>query len=374
MIAVATGGPKIEYEHQDYKEPRYEIAVASPCPRADLEEEQMEVPRDKKLEMLRSIVLTRRFEEKLTELCQIQGKIPGMMILCTGQEAVGSGVCAALAPEDVIVSNHRSHGHLLSKGADPKALMAEIYGKRTGCNKGKSGTLHLAVPEVNALCTTTVVGGGIPVSVGIAFAQKYREERFATACFFGDGAADEGSFHEALNLASLWDLPVLFICENNVYAGAQRHEEHTRVKDIADRAVAYAMPGEVVDGNDAVAVYRAAVKARKRAVAGQGPTLIECKTYRCRGHGESDLQHYQPKEEIAAWKERCPIPRLRDDMLAEGLISLQELRSLEAEVQAMVEEAVRFAEESPWPSPEDALQDVYVSGPGTKLFEPQSGG
>jgi acetoin:2,6-dichlorophenolindophenol oxidoreductase subunit alpha len=321
----------------------------------------MEVSKDKKLEMLRSILLTRRFEEKLTELCKIQGKIPGMMILCTGQEAVGSGVCAALAADDVIVPNHRSHGHLLSKGADPKALMAEIFGRRTGCNKGKSGTLHMAVPEVNALCTTTVVGGGIPISVGIAFAQKYRSEKSVTVCFFGDGAADEGSFHESLNLSSLWDLPVIFICENNAYAGAQRHEEHTRVKDIADRAVAYAMPGEVVDGNDAVAVYRSTRKARERALAGRGPTLIECKTYRCRGHGESDPQHYQPREEIALWQERCPLPKLRDEMLAQGLISREELDRMEAEVQEMVEEAVRFAEESPWPSPEEALEDVYVS-------------
>ncbi len=320
----------------------------------------MEVTRDKKLEMLRSVLLTRKFEEKLTELCKVPGKIPGMMILCTGQEGVSSGVCAALDRNDVIVSNHRSHGHLLAKGADPKTLMAEIYGRRTGCNKGKSGTLHLAVPEVHALCTTTVVGGGIPVAAGIAFAQQYRQEKNITVCFFGDGAADEGSFHEALNLASLWDLPIIFICENNVYAGAQRYEEHTRVKDIAARAVAYAMPGEVVDGNDAPAVYQATAKARARAIAGQGPTLIECKTYRCRGHGESDPQHYQPKKEIAAWKARCPIPKLRGEVIAEGLMSSDELTNLEAELQIVIEEAVRFAEESPWPSPEEALEDVYV--------------
>ncbi len=207
----------------------------------------MEAAREKKIEMLRSMLLTRRFEESLTELCKEQGKIPGMMILCTGQEAVGSGVCAALDPEDVIISNHRSHNHLLAKGADPKALMAEIYGKRTGCNKGKSGTLHLAVPEINVVCTTTVVGGGLPIAVGVAFAQQYRNENHVTVCLFGDGAADEGSFHESLNLASLWNLPILFICENNLYAGAQRYEEHTRVKNIADRALAYSMRGEVVD-------------------------------------------------------------------------------------------------------------------------------
>lgn len=320
----------------------------------------MEPSREKLLEMLHSMLLTRRFEEKLSELCLIEGKIPGMMILCTGQEAVSSGVCAALYPEDVIISNHRSHGHLLAKGASPKALMAEIYGKRTGCNKGKSGTLHLAVPEVNAICTTTVVGGGVPIATGTAFAQQYKKEKSVTACFFGDGAADEGSFHEALNLASLWRLPVIFICENNLYAGAQRQEEHTPVRNIADRAVAYAMPGEVVDGNDAVAVYAAASKARERACSGQGPSLIECKTYRCRGHGESDHQHYQPKEEIALWKERCPLPRLRRQMLEGGMISQEQLATMEAGIAEEVEEAVRFAEESPWPSPEEALEDLFA--------------
>jgi pyruvate dehydrogenase E1 component alpha subunit len=319
----------------------------------------MQVSKEKKIEMLRSMLLSRRFEESLTELCKVQGKIPGMMILCTGQEGVGSGVCATLSPEDVIITNHRSHNHLLAKGADPKTLMAEIYGKRTGCNKGKSGTLHLAVPEVNAPCTTTVVGGGLPIAVGVAFAQQYREEKRVTVCLFGDGAADEGSFHEALNLASLWKLPVVFVCENNLYAGAQRYEEHTNIKDIAERAAAYAMPGVVVDGNDAVAVHQATRTARDRAVAGDGPTLIECKTYRCRGHGESDHQVYQPKDEIAAWQEKCPIPRLRDEVLSSGLLTVEALQKMTAEIDEIVERAVRFAEESPYPEPEAALEDVF---------------
>lgn len=321
----------------------------------------MQVPKEKKIEMLRTMLLSRRFEESLTELCKIQGKIPGMMILCTGQEAVGSGVCAALAPGDFIISNHRSHNHLLAKGADAGSLMAEIYGKRTGCNKGKSGTLHLAVPEINAPCTTTVVGGGLPIAVGVAFAQQYRKDGGVTVCLFGDGAADEGSFHEALNLASLWNLPVIFVCENNVYAGAQRYEEHTKVKDMADRAAAYAMPGEVVDGNDAVAIYGATYRARALALSGGGPTLIECKTYRCRGHGETDHQLYQPKDEIAAWQEKCPIPRLRDEVLSLGLMSAGELREMEAKIDEIVEDAIRFAEESPYPGPEEALEDVYVA-------------
>ena len=320
----------------------------------------MQPSREKQLEMLRSMLLTRRFEDRLVELCQVPGKVPGMMILCNGQEAVSSGVCAALTREDVIVPNHRSHGHLLAKGADPRAVMAEVFGKRTGCNKGKSGTLHIAVPEVNALCTTTVVGGGLPIAVGMAFAQKYREESSVTVCFFGDGAADEGSFHEALNLAGLWDLPVIFVCENNVYAGAQRFEEHTRVLHVADRAAGYGIPGVIVDGNDARSVYLATLKARERAVTGQGPALIECKTYRCRGHGEIDHQLYQPKDEIARWKEKCPIPALKGQMLAEGLITAEDLDRLEAEAVKIVEDAVRFAEESPWPEPQEALEDVYV--------------
>ena len=320
----------------------------------------MQISSEKKLEMLYFLLLSRRFEETLTELCKSEGKIPGMMILCTGQEAVGAGVCAALESADVIVTNHRSHSHLLAKGADPNALMAEIYGKSTGCNKGKSGTLHLAVPEVNAVCTTTVVGGGPPIAVGRAFSQQYRRQERVTVCFVGDGAANEGSFHEALNLASVWALPVIFVCENNLYAGAQRYEEHTKVANIADRAAGYAMAGVVVDGNDALAVYASAWEARARAVSGEGPTLIEYKTYRWRGHGESDLQVYQPKDEIAVWQATCPIPKLRADMLAQGLISEDELQKMEGRIEAVVQEAVRFAEESPYPEPEEALEDVFA--------------
>ncbi|WP_031386433.1 thiamine pyrophosphate-dependent dehydrogenase E1 component subunit alpha [Desulfonatronum thiodismutans] len=320
----------------------------------------MKISAEKQKEMLWTMLLSRRFEDELTELCKIEGKIPGMMILSTGQEAVGSGACAALEPEDVIITNHRSHNHLLAKGADPNTLMAEIYCKRTGCNKGKSGTLHLAVPEVNAPCTSTVVGAGPPIAVGRAFAQQYKGEQRVTVCFFGDGAAAEGSVHEAMNLAALWRLPVIFICENNVYAGAQRYEEHAPNPSMADRASAYAMPGEAVDGNDALAVYQAVREARERALAGEGPSLIECRTYRCRGHGEADPQHYQPKEEIRAWKEKCPIPRLRDDLLAQGLITAADVQAMDDRAEALVKEAVRFAEDSPYPSPEEALEDVFA--------------
>jgi len=320
----------------------------------------MNIPHKKQQEMLWTMILSRKFSDSLVELCRIEGKIPGMMILSTGQEAVGSGVCAALKPDDVIITNHRSHHHLLAKGADPKGLMAEIFCKKTGCNKGKSGTLHLAVPEVNAPCTTTVVGATLPIAVGRAFAQQYTQEQAVTVCFFGDGAADEGSFHEALNLAALWQLPVIFVCENNLYAGAQRYEEHTRVKDMAERARAYDMPGIIVDGNDAPAVYQAALEARQRALDGQGPTLMECKTYRCRGHGEQDPQHYQPRDEIRAWQEKCPIPRLGDMLIKSGVINSAELQEMESMAESIVQEAVRFAEDSPYPEPREALEDVYV--------------
>ncbi len=314
----------------------------------------------KKLMLYQNMLFIRRFEEKLTELCRMEGKLPGMIILCTGQEAVAAGVCGALEKDDVIIGNHRSHGHLLAKGADPGALMAEIFGKVTGCNKGKSGTLHLAVPEVNALCTTTVVGGGIPIAVGTAFAQQYKKSEAVTVCFFGDGSADEGSFHESLNMAALWDLPVIFVCENNVYSGAQRMEEHTRVKDIALRAQGYGMPGVIVDGNDAEAVLNVTAEARKRCLAGEGPTLIECKTYRWRGHGELDHQAYQPKDEIAGWMERCPIKKIENELLAAGVVSKEDITALEDSIAMFVEDAVRFAEESPLPAPEEALEDVYV--------------
>ncbi|MEX1299068.1 MAG: thiamine pyrophosphate-dependent dehydrogenase E1 component subunit alpha [Desulfotignum sp.] len=320
----------------------------------------MEISEKKKKEMLWTMILSRKFSDSLVELCKIEGKIPGMMILSTGQEAVGSGVCAALEPEDVIITNHRSHHHLLAKGADPKRVMAEIFCRETGYNRGKSGTLHLAVPEINAPCTSTVVGASLPIAAGRAFAQQYRKEKAVTVCFFGDGAADEGSFHEALNLAGLWQLPVVFVCENNVYAGAQRYEEHTRVKDVAERAKSYAMPGIVVDGNHAPAVYAATSNARQRALDGGGPTLMECKTYRLRGHGESDPQHYQPKDEINAWQAKNPIFRLGKELIASGIITDAQFREMESRAEKTVAEAVRFAEESPFPDARTALEDVYA--------------
>ena len=310
--------------------------------------------------MYEEMVLIRKFEEKLIELSQEKNRLVGMQILANGQEAVAVGIVKALKPDDVIVSNHRSHGHLLAKGADPKYLMAEIMGKATGVNKGKSGTLHMAVPEVNALMTTTIVGGGPPLAVGAAFAQQYRDESNITVVFFGDGAAAEGSVHEAMNLSSLWKLPVLFVCENNCWAGAQSLSEHCAVGDIAARAVGYEMPGELVDGNDVAKVYTIAKKMVTGCRNGQGPAFIEAKTYRMRGHGEHDNQYYVDKKELEEWSRLCPIKRLRNNILAEGLISEAQLQIIDKQLQARIDEAAKFGVESPYPLPEEALEDLWI--------------
>lgn len=310
------------------------------------------------------MVLIRKFEEKLVELSRQKQRVPGMQILANGQEAAAVGSIEALRPDDVIVTNHRSHGHLLAKGAEPKYLMAEIMGKATGVNRGKSGTLHMAVPEVNALMTTTVVGAGAPLAVGAAFAQQYRNESNVTVVFFGDGAAAEGSVHEAMNLAALWKLPIIFVCENNCWAGAQGLHEHCSIGDIARRAVAYGMPGESVDGNDVEQVYTLAAKMVTRCRDAEGPALIEAKTYRMRGHGEQDHQHYVDKKELQRWSQLCPVKRLKDKMLLDSLVTEAELQAIDSETEAKINDAVKFADESPYPLPDEALEDLWVAVKG----------
>jgi acetoin:2,6-dichlorophenolindophenol oxidoreductase subunit alpha len=313
---------------------------------------------DTLLGLFKTMLLIRRFEERLQAMSQTPQAPPGMVILCNGQEAVAAGACAALLPDDVIVSNHRSHGHLLARGASPNLLMAEIFGRATGYNRGKSGTLHIAVPEVNALCTTTVVGGGIPIAAGIAFAMQYEQSGRACVCFFGEGASNEGSFHEAANLSAVWDLPIVFVCETNQYAGAQRFEERFKIKNVADRAAAYGMPGVIVDGNDVTAVFEATRQALERARAGSGPTLIECKTYRLLGHGTHDHQLYVPTDELDYWRAREPITRLLTTLESRGVLRETALSRMDAEIGSTVDEAVRFAQDSPWPAPHEALEDV----------------
>jgi pyruvate dehydrogenase E1 component alpha subunit len=265
-----------------------------------------------------------------------------------------------MLPKDILVGNHRSHGHLLAKGADPATLLAEIMGKGTGVNKGKSGTLHLAVPEIGALMTSTIVGAGPPLAVGAAFAQQYRHEPFITVVFFGDGAAAEGSVHEAMNLAALWRLPVLFVCENNCWAGAQGLAQHCSLTRIADRAQSYGFPGQVVDGNDVLEVYAQAQELITFCRKGGGPALMEAKTYRMRGHGEYDHQHYVDKAELEEWAGRSPILRLEEKLLAEGMMEKREMENIELEMQRQIEAALKFADESPYPLPTEALDHLWA--------------
>lgn len=323
----------------------------------------MEIGRiDKTLRMTfyEKMLLIRRFEEKITDMSKERGRLPGMQILATGQEAVAVGVIKALLPDDVLISNHRSHGHLLAKGADPGALMAEIMGKATGVNKGKAGTLHLAVPEINALMTSTVVGAGPPLAIGTAFAQQYRKQPNITAVFFGDGAAAEGSVHEAMNLAALWKLPVLFLCENNAWAGAQDVRSHCPIEDISRRASAYGMTGRTVDGNDVERVYLRALEMADHCRSGHGPALLEAKTYRMRGHGEYDHQHYVDKKELEKWTRRCPLERLKDVLMQDDPLCETRLASLDQAVRETVEAAVTFADDSAYPEAPEALEDLWI--------------
>ncbi len=309
------------------------------------------------------MVLIRKFEEKIMVLSQEPGRLPGMQILANGQEAVATGIVSALEPEDVIVSNHRSHGHLIAREADLNSLMAEIMAKGTGVNGGKAGTLHLAVPDINVLMTSTVVGAGPPLAVGSAFAQQYKNSKGITVVIFGDGAAAEGSVHEAMNLAGVWKLPVLFICENNCWAGAQRPEEHCATPNIFLRAKGYNMPGHSVDGNDVEAVYNLSRKLSQHCRSGSGPAFMETLTYRMRGHGEQDRQHYVDPKELAIWEKKCPIRRYRKKLLDDGVLNTDQIRAIDQEATARVEAAVAFGDASPYPGPETALTDVFVQPP-----------
>jgi len=313
--------------------------------------------------MYETMLKIRRTEEEL-HLLFLQGELPGTVHLYTGQEAVATGVCAHLRKDDYITSTHRPHGHAIAKGVPLKALIAELFGRVTGCCRGKGGSMHVGNIHVGAVPAIAIVGASIPIAAGLALACKRLGTDRVVACFFGDGASNEGAFHEGLNMAAIWDLPVIFVCENNLYGASTHISKVMRVKHIADRAVAYGMPGVVVDGMDVLAVYDAIGEAVARARAGQGPTLVECETYRYMGHSRSDPGHYRPKEEVEAWLARDPIPRLRTRLLEERLVTPGELEAMEQRVERELEEAVAFARSSPEPRPEETLEDVYSQEEG----------
>lgn len=311
------------------------------------------------LELYRRMVLIRRFEERAAELRQ-QGHIPGFLHPYIGQEAVAVGVCAALGPEDVITSTHRGHGHLLARGADPMRMYAELFARVDGYNRGKGGSLHMIDAGLGFLGANGIVGGGIPIATGAALQLKRRGRAAVAVCFFGDGATNEGSFHESLNLAALWRLPAVYVCENNLYAEFTRQDQHQPIRSIAVRADAYAMPGVTVDGNDVIAVRDATLEARRRALEGGGPTLIEALTYRHRGHYEGDMARYRPREEVEAWLARDPLTICARRLVDHHGVDEEAVRRVEAEVDDVLEAAIEAALQSPHPDPEDAFTDVYV--------------
>lgn len=317
--------------------------------------------KEKLLDMYRKMVRIRKFETRVEEL-HVQGILPGLKHLYIGEEAVAVGVASCLREDDYIGSTHRGHGHLIAKGGDVKLMMAELYGKKTGYCKGKGGSMHIADINIGILGANGIVAANIPIVGGAALSCKMRKTDQVAVSFFGDGGANEGIFHEGLNLASVWKLPAIFVCENNQYAISTPHKKVTAVENIAERAKAYNMPGVTVDGMDVLAVYAAAREAVERARKGEGPTFIECKTYRFKGHyvgeGQRELSYRLP-EEVKGWKKMCPIKRFKETLIKEKVISEEIAEKIEKDIEREIEEAVKFAEESPYPLPEEALEDLF---------------
>lgn len=307
---------------------------------------------------LREMLLIRRFEERINALFA-EGRLGGTTHPSVGQEAVAVGACAALGPLDTVVSTHRGHGHLLARGADPGRLFAELMGRATGYCGGRGGSQHICVAELGFLGTNGITGGGLPMATGAALSFKLRRVPGVSLAFFGDGATNQGTFHESLNMAGLWKLPAVYLCENNFYAMSVPLAQATSVEDLSSRAVSYGIPGRRVDGMDPLAVQAAVAEAVERARGGGGPTLLEALTYRHLGHSKSDQRVYRTREEEALWLERDPIRRWRERLAGAGA-GEEELRQIEVEVEAAIDAAVAFAEGSPEPDPADARRGVYA--------------
>ena len=320
-----------------------------------------EITNDVLLDMHRRMVRIRIFEETAGKMME-NGKIPGALHLYVGQEAIAAGVMVHLSNEDYITSTHRGHGHLIAKGGEFNYMFAELYGKATGYCKGKGGSMHISNLELGMLGANGIVGGGPPIAMGAAFSCRFRKTKNVAIAFFGDGASNEGAFHEAANMAGLYKLPCVFVCENNGYGEYTPQANHQAIVDVADRAPGYGMPGVIVDGMDAVAVYEAAGEAIKRARDGGGPTLLECKTYRyydhvgVRGMGLS----YRTDEEVEQWKQKDPIMNFEAHLAEQGVLSADAAAAVHSEVRQEVDEGIAFAESSPPPEPAAVTEDVYA--------------
>ncbi len=310
-------------------------------------------------ELYRRMVLIRHFEEKVAEMYS-RGKITGFCHLYAGEEAVAVGAIYSLSGKDYVVSTYREHGHCLAKGAPARSVMAELFGKATGISHGRGGSMHLFDPNLRFMGGYAIVGGGLPLATGLGLSIAYKEEPEVVCCFFGDGALPQGAFHESLNMASLWNLPVIFICENNFYGMGTMVQNAICQEELYRFAEPYKMPGVRVDGMDVLEVYTAVTEAVARAREGDGPSLIEAVTYRFRGHSMSDPGEYRSKREERIWQERDPIKRFRSKIITEHRVSEAHLEEIEQEIGAVIDDAVKFADESPEPALDTLMKDVYV--------------
>ena len=322
----------------------------------------MDFPKEQLLNFYRTMYTIRRFEENVNNLF-LAGEIPGFVHLYIGEEAIATGMMANLSPKDYITSTHRGHGHTIAKGADLNRMIAEIFGKSTGYCKGKGGSMHIADFSIGMLGANGVVGGGYNLAVGAGLAAKLSGTDQVSVCFFGDGASNRGTFHEGMNMAAAWKLPVVFVCENNQWASTTPYRTTTSVENISDRAIGYGIPGVVVDGNDVFAVYEAAQAAVERARDGGGPTLLEAKTYRIKGHFVGDPEMYRTKEEVQEqFDSNDPLKNFKQAVLTTNSLTEKDLEEIEAKVEAAIEAAIDFARQSPYPQPTELFEDLYVEG------------
>jgi pyruvate dehydrogenase E1 component alpha subunit len=319
----------------------------------------IEINKDTYLMWYESMLLMRRFEEKAGQLYG-QQKIRGFCHLYIGQEAVLAGAMSVIKPEDSMITAYRDHAHALAKGVSPNAVMAELYGKATGCSKGKGGSMHMFDKEKHFYGGHGIVGGQVPLGAGVAFAEKFKESGFVNITYMGDGAVRQGSLTETFNMAALWKLPVIFVCENNGYAMGTSVERTTVQTDIYKLGLPYGIPSSAVDGMDPAAVHKAMDEAIQRARSGEGPTFLEMRTYRYKGHSMSDPQKYRTKEELESYKAKDPIELVKHVIETEGYADEKWFEEIEAKIKAEVDESVKFSEESPWPEPSELYTDVYV--------------
>ncbi len=319
----------------------------------------MAIEKDKLIWMFETMVRIRAFEERLSAEFKV-GNVPGFVHLYIGEEAIAAGACANLRTDDYITSTHRGHGHLIAKGGKTNRMMAELYGKKTGYCKGKGGSMHIADVEIGMLGANGIVASGLPIATGAALSAKKRGTGQVTVCFFGDGATNNARFHEAVNMASAWKLPVVYVIENNQFGQSTRTRTVINIDSIASRAAAYGISGTTVDGNDVLEVYEAVDKAVARARKGEGPALIECHTYRWHGHSEGDPQAYRTKDEVLEWMKKDPIGRFKQYLILNGVLTEKEIDKIKQEMLEEIDEAIKFAEDSPLPAPEETLEDVFV--------------